>query len=123
MPINDAARRALARRLDVRRQQRWPELVVLTIRYRGSFAYLDGTTIEDDSLPLCRLRHLGSPDQWGFAIYLASKDGYEDSILPNGSFTGTPEDALDCACGLYLNDVTAWTEARRDGQPSSRENF
>jgi hypothetical protein len=119
MAIPDGARHALARRLDLRRQQRWPELLDLHIRYRGSFAYLQGTTAEDDSLPLCRLRYLGSPDNWGFAVYLASKDGYEDSILPHGSFTGTPEQALDCACGLYLNDITAWTEARQ----SSRENF
>ena len=39
----------------------------------------------------------------GFAIYLASKDGYEDSVLPTGGFAGAPQDALDCACGLYLN--------------------
>ncbi|MGZ8754439.1 MAG: hypothetical protein ACXW15_04550 [Acidimicrobiia bacterium] len=62
-------------------------------------------------MPLFRLRYLGSAQQWGFAIYLASKDGYQDSILPDGSFTGTPEQALDCACGLYLNDPTAWNEA------------
>ncbi|MGZ5384092.1 MAG: hypothetical protein ACXWH0_08935 [Acidimicrobiia bacterium] len=47
----------------------------------------------------------------GLRHYLASKDGYQDSILPDGSFTGTPEQALDCACGLYLNDPTAWNEA------------
>ena len=65
-------------------------------------------------MPLFRLRYVGSPHEWGFAIYLASKDGYEESILPPGSFTGAPEEALDCACGLYLNDITAWTEARQD---------
>jgi hypothetical protein len=43
-----------------------------------------------------------------FAIHLASKDGYEDAFLPNGSPIGTAEEALDCACGLYLNDPTAW---------------
>jgi hypothetical protein len=42
-------------------------------------------------------------------VYLASKDGYERSVLPTGDFTGTPEDALDCVCGLYLGDPTAWT--------------
>jgi hypothetical protein len=123
MPIPDGARRALARRLDLRRQERWPELLELTIRYRGSYAYIDGTTAEDGSLPLFRLRYLGSPHQWGFAIYLASKDGYEESILPRGSFTGAAEEALDCACGLYLNDITAWTEAGHDHPPGSRENF
>ena len=123
MPIPDGARRALARRLDLRRQERWPDLRELTIRYRGSFAYIDGTTTDDDSLPLCRLRYLGSLHEWGFAIYLASKDGYEDSVLPRGTFTGAPEDALDCACGLYLNDITAWTETRQDRPPGSRGNF
>lgn len=64
--------------------------------------------------------HRGSPrgvtsEEWGFAAYLASRDGYEDSMLPNGSFTGTPEAALDCICGLYLGDVTAWTDAPTDG--------
>jgi hypothetical protein len=81
----------------------------VTIRWRGSFAYLTGSTSEDGPLPLCRLRYLDSPDEWGFAVYLASRDGYEDAVLPNGSFTGTPEQALDCACALYLNDITAWT--------------
>ena len=41
-------------------------------------------------------------------ICLASKDGYEDSVLPTGDLAGAPEDALDTACGLYLGDPTAW---------------
>ena len=61
-------------------------------------------------------------DNWGFAIYLASKDGYEDSVPPRGRPPGTPEEALDCACGLYLNDPSAWTE--HTPRPThSRENF
>jgi hypothetical protein len=123
VPIPDGPRRTLARRLEQRRQQRWPDLDHVNIRYRASFAYIDGTTADGDTMQLCRLRYLGSPDNWGFAIYLASKDGYEESILPRGSFTGAPEEALDCACGLYLNDISAWTEARPDGHPSSRGNF
>ena len=58
--------------------------------------------------PSCRLRYSGSAHQWGFAIWLASKDGYQDSILPSGLPVGTAEQALDCACGLYLADPTAW---------------
>ena len=78
----------------------------------GQLRYLQsGTETDDYPLPLCRLRYLGNPDQWGLAIYLASKDGHEDAILPTGDFTGTPEQALDRACGLYLNDVTAWIDA------------
>jgi hypothetical protein len=123
MPIPDSTRHSLARRLDAHRQQRWPQLNDLNIRYRASFAYLDGLTAADDSLQLCRLRYLGNAERWGFAIYLASKDGYEDAILPTGSFTGTPEQALDCACGLYLNDITAWTDALDEDPQDSRENF
>jgi len=124
MPIPDPVRRRLSRRLDQHRAQRWPDLTELHIRYRSSFAYIDGTTAgEDDRMRLFRLRYLGSPDTWGFAVYLASKDGYEDSVLPNGSFTGTPEQAFDCACGLWLNDITAWTETLAEHPPDSRENF
>ena len=119
MPIPDGARRVLARRLEVRRQERWPALKDLKISYRSSFAYIEGDT-DDGSLKLFRLRYLGSPDEWGFAVYLASKDGYEDSILPRGNFMGPPEEALDCACGLYLNDISAWIDARPN---DSRENF
>ena len=42
-------------------------------------------------------------------MYLASKNGYQDSVLPTGHTAGAPEDALDTACGLYLGDPTAWT--------------
>jgi hypothetical protein len=52
------------------------------------------------------LRRLGQPV--GFAIYLASRDGHQDSVLPSGLPVGTPEEALDCACGLYLADPTVW---------------
>jgi hypothetical protein len=53
----------------------------------------------------------GNPgdEVWGFAIYLASRDGYEDNILPSGLPAGSPEEALDCVCGLYLYDPTGWS--------------
>src|SRR6266536_1841240 len=78
---------SLGQRLRERARQRWPALATVNVRHRGGFAYVT---------------------QWGFAIYLASKDGYEDSFLPSGNPVGTAEEALDCACGLYLNDPTAW---------------
>ena len=59
-------------------------------------------------LPLCRLRYGGYANMWGFAIWLASKNGCEDSYLPTGAGAGTAEDALDCACSLYLNDPATW---------------
>jgi hypothetical protein len=54
------------------------------------------------------LRYNGSIDRWGFAIHLASRTTTEDSVLPSGQPTGTPEEALDCACGLSLGDPSAW---------------
>jgi hypothetical protein len=56
---------------------------------------------------LCRLRYGGSASSWGFAIYRASHNDYEPSYLPTGYTAGTPEEALDTACGLYLGDPTA----------------
>jgi len=109
--IPDPARNTLTRRADHHRRERWPGLSNLNVRRRSSFAYVAGSTTDGESMPLFRLRYLGSPHQWGFAIYLASKEGYEDSILPHGSFTGPPEQALGCACGLCLNDPAAWNEA------------
>ena len=52
----------------------------------------------------------GSASLWGFAIWLASRDGYQESVLPSGLPIGAPEEALDCACGLYLNDPSAWQD-------------
>ena len=50
---------------------------------------------------------------WGFAIYRASHDDYQDSCLPTGTTGGTAEDALDTACGLYLNDPAPGPDPRR----------
>ena len=44
-----------------------------------------------------------------FAIYRASHDDYDESVFPTGLPVGTCQEALDTACGLYLNDPTAWT--------------
>ena len=82
----------------------------LTIRHHGDFAYVDGHLPDGATLALFRLRYGGSANSWGFAIHLGSRNGYENSVLPSGYPVGTPEEALDCACGLYLNDPTAWTQ-------------
>lgn len=49
---------------------------------------------------------------WGFATYLASRDGYQDNVLPSGLPAGGREEALAYACGLYLNDPAAWITPR-----------
>lgn len=38
------------------------------------------------------------------AIYQAGSDRYADSYLPTRAPVGTPEQALDTVCGLYLGD-------------------
>ena len=69
---------------------------------------------DDEQLPLCRLRYLGSDTDWGFALYQASSDTYDDTLLPDGSPSGTPERALDCALGLHLGDPSAWIKPPKD---------
>jgi hypothetical protein len=98
----------LRQRLNEHAQRRWPQLTAVRVRYRTGFAYIDAVMPDGDVRPLCRLRFNGVLHTWGFAIYLASRDGYQDSVLPSGLPVGSPEEALDCACGLYLNDPTAW---------------
>jgi hypothetical protein len=107
--IPDSTKRSLRARLDTHAHARWPAMTEVRLRFRGPFAYLDGVLADGEVLPLCRLRYTGSAHHWGFAIYRASHDDYEDSFLPTGNPTGTPEAALDTASGLYLTDPTAWT--------------
>jgi len=100
---------SLQQRLSARARQRWPQLAGVEVRFRGAFAYVSATMPDGEPIALMRLPYGGSAARWGFAIYLASKDGYEDSVLPTGFTAGAPEDALDTACGLYLGDPSAWT--------------
>ena len=104
----------LRQRLNRHAKARWPALAGIDVRYRAGFAYLDGRLPGGEVLKLCRLRFNGVMHTWGFAIYLASSDKYEDNILPSGLPFGSPEEAMDCACGLYLNDPTAWMQAPED---------
>ena len=105
--IPTSTQTSLRQRLTSHAQQRWPQISQIHTRYRANFAYIDAVLAEE--LRLCRLRYGGSANQWGFAIYRASHDDYEDSYLPTGQPVGTAEEALDTACGLYLGDPTAWT--------------
>jgi hypothetical protein len=106
----ESTKHSLDQRLRDRARERWPALAAVNVRHRAGFAYVAGELADGTTLPLCRLRYGGYANQWGFAIYLASTDSYQDSVLPSGWPVGTAEEALDCACGLYLNDPTAWTQ-------------
>jgi hypothetical protein len=104
----DSTKASLEHRLRARARERWPQITSLQIRHRGTFSYVEATLTGASTLQLCRLRYVGSAHQWQFAIYRASHDDYDESIFPTGLPVGTCQDALDTACGLYLNDPTAW---------------
>jgi len=105
----DSTKTSLEQRLRARARDRWPQIASLHIRHRGNFSYVDATLTDGSTLKLCRLRYVGSASQWQFAIYRASHDDYDESVFFTGLPVGTCQDALDTACGLYLNDPTAWT--------------
>ncbi|MCX4985821.1 hypothetical protein [Streptomyces sp. NBC_00572] len=63
---------------------------------------MEAELADGEQVKLMRLRYTGAVGRWGFALYYAGSDRYEDSILPTGGLAGTPEDALDCACQLHL---------------------
>jgi hypothetical protein len=117
--IPESTKASLASRLEARRRERWPSLTKLETTFRGNFAYVKGVDKDGDELALLRLRYGGSASRWGFAIYLASKDEYEDSLLPSGMFAGTPEEALDCVCGLYLGEPEAWRGSISEDSPTN----
>jgi hypothetical protein len=106
--IPESTQTSLRQRLLARAAERWPQIEQLHTRYRAGFAYIDATLDDGDQLKLFRLTYAGSASRWGFAIYRASHDDYQQAALPDGWPSGTPEDALDTACGLYLGDPSAW---------------
>ena len=89
--------------------RRWPQITEIKVRWRAGYAYIDAALADDEDgdLQLCRLKDTGHPDMWGFALFTYSTERYEDNILPTGLPFGTPEAALDCACGLHLGDPPA----------------
>ncbi len=104
MPVPPTSTKTgLGQRLRAHAKAHWPGLSGIEIRFRGQFAYIAGRLAAGDALPLCRLRYAGSSARWGFALYRASHDDYQDNVLPSGHPAGSPEDALDRACDLYLN--------------------
>jgi hypothetical protein len=103
----ESTKASLTARLNSHARVHWPQLAGIEVRFRTNFAYIDGRHVDGTVLKLCRLRYGGSAHLWGFAIYRASHDDYEDSYLPTGTALGTVEQALDCACNLYLDPFIA----------------
>ena len=90
------------------------------------FAYITGELADSGSLTLMRLHYDGSATRWGFAVYLASKEGYERAILATGDFTGTPEYLLDTAWTSPAPDeltvLTTYVTTSTDGTACSRRS-
>ncbi len=98
----------------------------LDIRFRSHFCYIDAykepnlapgfpppdfpesreeylERIRNNPIHLCRLRYFGDEEGWGFAFYTYSNQKYELSVLNNGDFYGTPEEAFSSSA-MYLED-------------------
>lgn len=99
--IPESTKTSLAQRLRAHAKQNWPQLAAVHVRYHGQFAYVDGELTDGGRLPLMRLRYGGSAHRWGTAIYVASKDKYEDQIWLSA---GT-EEVFDLVCELRVGPV------------------
>ncbi len=86
-------------------EQHWPQLTRVEVTYRGAFAYISGVLPDGERIPLCRLRYGGSAHSFGFAIYSAARDRYEEAVLLTGLPAGTPQQALDTACMTHLTGL------------------
>ena len=80
----------------------WPQLDKVQVTCRGGFACVTGLLPSGEQLPLFRLRYGGSAHSFGFAIYSATRERYEDAVLLTGLPVGTPQEALDTACTIHL---------------------
>jgi hypothetical protein len=100
--IPEPTRSSIIVRLLDHAEKNWPQLAKVRARYHGSFAYITGVLRNGEQIPLFRLRYGGSAHSFGFAIYSAARDRYEDAVLLTGSPAGTPQQALDTACTVHL---------------------
>ena len=105
--------------LQIRAEAAWPQLAGLHVRHRDQYAYVEGELADGECLKLIRLRYTGTASRWDFALHDPASDRYQDALLPTGSHSGTPEDALDTACHLHLTALNSWVRARRQAAPKS----
>ena len=103
--IPDSTRDSITWRLILHAEKNWPQLDKVQVTCRGAFAYAAGVLPGGEKLPLLRLRYGGSARSFGFAIYSAARDRYEDALLITGLPTGTPQEALDTACTVHLAGI------------------
>ena len=82
--IPTSTQTSLWQRLTSHAEQRWPQIEPDQHPLPGRVRLRRRRLVDGETLRLCRLRYGGSAHQWGFAIYRASHDDYEDSYLPTG---------------------------------------
>ena len=100
--IPGSTRDSIITRLNQHARQHWPQLDKVQVSYRSQFAYAAGILPGGEQIPLFRLRYGGSAHSFGFAIYSAARDRYEDAVLLTGLPVGTPQEALDTAATVHL---------------------
>jgi hypothetical protein len=100
--IPESTRDSVTVRLLDHAETNWPQLTRVRVTYRGAFGYVTGVLRDGENILLCRLRYGGSAHSFGFAIYSATHDRYQDAALVTGLPTGTPQEALDTACTVHL---------------------
>jgi len=103
--IPESTKNSVTLRLLAHAEQHWPQLSSVEVTYRGAFAYVTGVLAEGEQIPLCRLRYGGSAHSFGFAIYSAAHDRYQEAALLTGLGAGSPQDALDTACTIHLAGI------------------
>src|SRR6266700_2359645 len=98
-------------------EHNWPQLAKVQARYHGSFAYITGVLRDGEQVPLFRLRYGGSAHSFGFAIYSAARDRYQDAVLLTGLPIGSPQEALDTACTVHLAGIGHEPPTNLRGRP------
>ena len=114
--IPESTRNSITLRLLDHAERHWPQLTRVQVTYRGAFGYVTGVLRDGQRIPLCRLRYGGSAHSFGFAIYSAAHDRYQDAVLRTGLPAGTPQEALDTACTVHLTGSIT-NQARDPGSP------
>jgi len=101
--IPESTRNSITLRLLDHAEAHWPELARVKVTYRGGFGYVTGVLRNGENIPLCRLRYGGSAHSFGFAIYSAAHDRYQDAVLEldrqHGPAGQRPERRLQAAPG------------------------
>lgn len=103
--IPASTRSSITLRLLLHAREHCPQLGKLQVTCRGGFAYVTAAPDGEEPQPLFRLRYGGSAHSFGFAVHSRATGRYEDTILLAGNPAGTPQEALDTACTLYLAGI------------------